>query len=148
MSAHIAVGSLDRSVGAKNSANHIMRKNSGQQHIKHPNPFAPTQNKPPTAGFVELVDEKMKKKPSNKLTAWKATKMAAKLKKNPEEVLKKVQSKFEPKLQPRTGAMSVWVLNSIVTIMVIGGKGIDPTGQWIQVKNLEQKSPFAMLLQN
>ena len=29
-----------------------MRKNSGQQHIKHPNPFAPTQNKPPTAGFV------------------------------------------------------------------------------------------------
>ena len=70
-----------------------MRKNSGQQHIKHPNPFAPTQNKPPTAGFVELVDEKMKKKPSNKLTAWKATKMAAKLKKNPEEAQAKITEK-------------------------------------------------------
>ena len=70
-----------------------MRKNSGQQHIKHPNPFASTQNKPPTAGFVELVDEKMKKKPSNKLTAWKATKMAAKLKKNPEEAQAKITEK-------------------------------------------------------
>ena len=70
-----------------------MRKNSGQQNIKHPNPFASTQNKPPTAGFVELVDEKMKKKPSNKLTAWKATKMAAKLKKNPEEAQAKITEK-------------------------------------------------------
>ena len=69
-----------------------MRKNSGQQHIKHPNPFAPTQNKPPTAGFVELVDEKMKK-PKNKHTAWKATRMAAKLAKDPEKTQAKITEK-------------------------------------------------------
>ena len=41
---------------------------------------------------IELVDEKMKK-PSNKHTAWKATKMAAKLAKDPEETQAKITEK-------------------------------------------------------
>ena len=56
---HLRRGPLDRGVGLCNTHTSTLRtRNSGQQHIKHPNPFAPTQNKPPTAGFVELVDER------------------------------------------------------------------------------------------